>query len=393
MRERQHDATPPAALTSPRVPPVPSAATPALSVIVPAHRCAGTLRAAITALLASDLPREVWELIVVDDASGDETPTVAEGVAERVIRLTGSARGPGFARNRGVEQARAPIVAFVDADVCVHPETLRRLHDALAGDPTVSGVFGAYDTRPAAAGVVSRYRNLLHHWTHLRSAGPASTFWAGCGAIRRDAFLAVGGFDTERYPRPTIEDIDLGHRLTAAGYRLVLRPEIQCTHLKRWTLRGMIVTDVRQRGVPWVRLLLADPASRELSSLNLRGDERAFTALTGLAWLLLPVALLSGQPLAVWGALGAALVVVVGNLPLILYLNRVAGAGVALAAIPLRLLYYTLNCLSLAWGGALHLLDRRAGPEPVSAGGHDSGRCIRAPSAPPSPTVPHSEPS
>ena len=369
------------------------AGQPALSVIVPAHRCAGTLQAALTALLASDLPRARWELIVVDDASGDDTPAVAVPIADRVIRLTGSPRGPGFARNRGVEQAQAPIVAFVDADVCVHPDTLRRLHDTLTGPMSPSGVFGAYDARPTASGLVSRYRNLLHHWTHLRSAGPVSTFWAGCGAIRRDAFLDVGGFDTERYPRPSIEDIDLGHRLTAAGHRLVIAPDIQCTHLKRWTLRGMIVTDLRQRGIPWVRLLLADPAARELSSLNLRRDERIYTALTGCAWLLFALALLLRQPWLAAVALGCLTVVAYGTLPLARYLARVGGVLLGLVSVPMRLLYYTLNCLSLAWGGLLHARDRLAGAEPTRSDDQPRGRCARDAAAPPSSNVPHSEPS
>ena len=58
--------------------------------------------------------------------------------------------------------------------------------------------------------MVSQYRNLLHHFVHQHGHAEASTFWAGCGAIRRAAFDAVGGFDAARFPRPSIEDIELG---------------------------------------------------------------------------------------------------------------------------------------------------------------------------------------
>src|SRR5205807_8681242 len=63
-----------------------------------------------------------------------------------------------------------------------------------------------------------------------------STFWAGLGAVRRDAFEAVGGFDAERYLVPSVEDIDLGARLATTGHRIELDPAVQGTHLKAWSL-------------------------------------------------------------------------------------------------------------------------------------------------------------
>src|SRR5207249_8693541 len=124
-----------------------------------------------------------------------------------------------------------------------------------------------YDDQPAAGGLVSDFRNLLHHHVHQEGAGPATTFWAGLGAIRRDAFLAFGGFDDKRFPRPSIEDIDLGARVVERGGRIVLDPRIQGKHLKRWTIATMVRTDFRDRGLPWVELLLARPA--DTTTLNL----------------------------------------------------------------------------------------------------------------------------
>jgi glycosyltransferase involved in cell wall biosynthesis len=183
---------------------------PLLSVIVPAHQAENVLAESLPALCASDLPRSQWELIVVDDASRDGTARVAERYADVVIRIDGTARGPACARNRGSDDARGAILAFVDADVCVHPNTLRKLLDTLTADTTLSAVFGAYDTAPRAAGLVSQYRNLLHHYVHLSQPGEADTFWAGCGAVRKAAFVEAGRFDELRYPRPQIEDIELG---------------------------------------------------------------------------------------------------------------------------------------------------------------------------------------
>src|SRR2546421_438484 len=83
-------------------------------------------------------------------------------------------------------------------------------------------------------------------------AGRPTTFWAGLGALRREDFLSVGGFDDIRFLDSSVEDIELGMRLTREGKRLLLDPSIQGKHLKRWTLASMIQTDLGKRGIPWV---------------------------------------------------------------------------------------------------------------------------------------------
>jgi hypothetical protein len=174
------------------------------------------------------------------------------------------------------------VLVFVDADVEVHTDALGRIDAAFADDASLAAVFGAYDDSPRDPALVSSFRNLLHHHVHSSNAGPATTFWAGIGAVRRDAFFAVGGFDEQRYPKPSIEDIDLGSRLHAAGYRIVLDPTIQGTHLKRWTLTSMVKTDLLQRGVPWVELLLSGRADR--TALNL-GWRHRVSALASIAFM------------------------------------------------------------------------------------------------------------
>src|SRR5437867_660647 len=100
---------------------------PALSVIVPVRDGEHFLTASLAALRASDLPASQWELIVVDDSSRDRSAELAARYADRLVRLIGGSRGPAFARNRGADVARGDALVFVDADVCVHPDALRRV--------------------------------------------------------------------------------------------------------------------------------------------------------------------------------------------------------------------------------------------------------------------------
>jgi GT2 family glycosyltransferase len=152
------------------------------------------------------------DFIVVDDASSDDPAAVATPMGARILRLADNV-GPAAARNRGARHARGDILLFVDADVVVAPGALERVVQVLRSRRDVAAVFGSYDADPAADGIVSRYKNLLHHFVHQEGNVEASTFWAGCGAIRRAAFEAVGGFDEKRFRHPSIEDIDLGYRL------------------------------------------------------------------------------------------------------------------------------------------------------------------------------------
>ena len=315
-----------------------------LSVIVPAFRCADMLRASLAGLLASDLPRAQWELIVVDDGSDDETPAVARAVADHVLVTPHGPRGPAFARNSGAVIARAPVLLFVDADVVVAPTTLSGFAHLFASQPDVAAAFGAYDETPGDRGFVSQYRNLLHHYVHRMNPGAASTFWAGCGAVRREAFLAVGGYDHRRYPRPQIEDIELGYRLSARAHRIVLAPELQGTHLKRWTLANMLRTDFRERSIPWMHLLLErGEAIATDGPLNLRVQEKVLTAASGLMLLAvaLAVVLREGRWLPVAGVACAA--IVMGNWRMLRWFAGIRGQRFAVGVVFLRLLFYVTS--------------------------------------------------
>ena len=334
--------------------------TPLLSVIVPAYQGEILLPVTLGALAASDFPRDRWELIVVDDVSTDATASVARRWADRVVSLEGQPHGPAFARNRGVEASQGTWIVFIDADVKVHTDTLSCFAAAIEAEPGIVAIFGAYDDDPTSPDFLSQYRNLLHRYVHNTSVGEADTFWAGCGAVRRDAYAAIGGFDEARYPRPQIEDIDLGYRLRERGGRIVLRAELQGAHLKRWTLVKAVRADLFDRAIPWVRLLLERGGLITARSLNLRRGERSKAALVGLSGLLLTIAAIWQHAEPALAALILLFVVVLSNLPLFTWFAFRRGPLFAVAVVPMNVLYYVISAVAVGVAFVQHLALRRS---------------------------------
>jgi hypothetical protein len=304
---------------------------PTLSAVVPATDDPPTLAACIEAIEAASEPPE--ELIVVREAG---------------------LPGPAAARNEGARGATGDLLVFVDADVLPHPDAFARIRRAFEERPQLDGLFGSYDDSPGEEGLVSGFRNLLHHHVHQQAPGPAETFWAGLGAIRRELLLEVGGFD-ERFRRAEIEDIELGMRLWERGARIELDPELQGTHLKRWDLRGMIETDLLRRGVPWTQLLLA--RGRGSLTLNLGWRHRASAACS----LAAVSGLVRRRPGVTAASFGALLVL---NRSFYALLMRRRGPLQAAAGVGLHMVHHLTGVAAVPLAAARHLLASRDGERP-----------------------------
>ena len=328
------------------------------SVVVPFHRNLSQLRQCLAAIRRASANigpgAEVVELVVVADGAIDDPYAVAHDAKALVHAIPGP-RGPAVARTRGVEVVTGDAAVFVDTDVVVREDALSRLAAVFAAEPGIGAVFGAYDHTPADPGFLSQCRNLGHAFIHERSNREAATFWAGLGAVRRDVFLAVGGFD-ERFPRPSVEDIDLGYRIRAAGYRIVLDPTIQGTHLKRWTFKSSVVTDVRDRGVPWTQLMHRYGGLR--NDLNVTVTYRACVV---LAYLLIASLVAAWK----WPWLLAVVPVELAALwlldrPYYRFFTSRRGLAFTLRWFPFHVLHHLCNGVSFAAGTTLWL-GRRAG--------------------------------
>jgi len=318
-----------------------------IDVVVPAYNAGLYIDRCIGGLIHAGFER--GEITIVDDGSTDDTALRSRSYGVRVLEL-GQNTSAASARNAGAREGHAGAICFVDADVLVSRSFRSVLEDFFCHHPDYAAVFGAYDSRPSAPGRVSRIRNLLHRHVHVENAGPAVTFWSGCGAVRRSAFEAIGGFDARI---EMMEDVYLGLRLTLRGERILLLPELEGKHLKEWSLTSMVRTDLLNRAIPWARLL-ARPETRAVPrTLNIGLTGRlsvlavAFSIASAIALPLAPTGALMGMVASI-GLLVAI------NRKFIRGLSRDHGVIDAAAAVPVLWLHYLCGGVGFAWVWLTH---------------------------------------
>ncbi len=320
---------------------------PKLSIIIPVHNGAGTLRACLEALLRA--PGSARELIVVDDGSRDGSAAIAVSMGVRTIQREHNG-GCSAARNSGERETTGPILVFVDSDVVIQPDTLQRITKFMSENPGYSAVFGSYDAMPGDPGFVSQYRNLLHHFTHQHGKSEAETFWTGLGAVRRSAFQSVGGF---RSGCRAIADVAFGLDLSDAGFRIRLDRDLLCKHLKPWTLRTMVMTDVFLRAVPWSEIILR--RGRFTDDLNTSVIHRLGVAFANAA-LACAVLAIVVPAFAALAAL-AFFAMLLANAQVLLQFMKRRGLLFTLGVVPLHFVHQLCSGVGFALGVKRHYLD------------------------------------
>ena len=202
------------------------------SVVVPAYNAERTLVSCLESLAAQTLPKEKFEVIVVDDGSTDTTSKIA--LRFDVRYLFQKNRGPATARNIGAHTALGQIILFTDADCAPTPDWLAEMVRPFA-DSDVSAVKGSYKTlqkelvaRFAQMEFEDRYDML----SHSRNIDMVDSYSA---AFRKDVFIETGGFDG-CFPKANNEDTELSYRLAAAGHRMVFNPSAIVFHIHPATL-------------------------------------------------------------------------------------------------------------------------------------------------------------
>jgi len=328
---------------------------PSVSIIIPVYNGGTNFIACLESLKTLD-PQPL-EIIVAADGDTDGSSETARKRGLLVLR-TPVRQGPASARNLGAQTASGDILFFLDADVTARTDAVRRVAANFYGDPELSACFGSYDDAPAESGFLSQYRNLLHHYVHQKGNKHAATFWAGCGAVRREVFLSLKGFNTN-YQRPSIEDIELGYRLKKQGYRILLDKSLLVKHFKKWTILSVIKTDVFDRALPWTRLIFSKGSL--IDDLNLKIQSR----LSVICAVLLLMSLVMSPVSTVFAAPAILCALVLGGLNRDLYrfFLRKRGALFVAGAVFWHWLYYLYSGLAFGIGlcdfGLRKIIHRR----------------------------------
>ncbi len=318
-----------------------------ISVIIPTHNGASTLAACLESLRASSLAP--YEIIVVDDASSDQSAEIARRLQCRVLRIDEN-MGAARAKNRGAAAASGEILFFTDDDVIVGPEMLAQIAEDLK-EPHVAGVVGLLDREIPFSDFASHFKNLWMRFTYARLPRERiGVFYTSVAAIRREIFLALGGFDEHYRGASIAEDTEFGQRALRAGYSIMLDPLVAVKHCKHYSLRQVLVTDFLR--------------ARALTLMRLRTwGQEFFTSVPAFYQLAVPTifaALVSPVPAVIFrntiffaaGFLLLALFYVL-NASWLAYLARERGAGFALLAA----LFQPLDVIVVGFGMIVAVVD------------------------------------
>src|SRR5262245_44944838 len=183
-----------------------------VSVIIPAYNSARTLRPCLTAVLAQSA--RPYEVVVVDDASTDDTRDIARDIARQFpVTLLESPvnQGPAAARNRGIQATRGDVLFFVDSDCALSGDAIENALRLLDQTPDVSCVHGMYLIEPLFDdGPIEAYRLLHARYWRLKNEGRTRTAIFAVCAVERAVFDDVGLFDENLRAS---EDVELSDRM------------------------------------------------------------------------------------------------------------------------------------------------------------------------------------
>ncbi len=267
------------------------------TVVVPTHGRPSQLRTCLEALGRLDYPPDRLEVVVVDDGSPQPVTEAVSPPTSIDVRIERQPQGgPGAARNRGVALAKGDVIAFLDDDCVPDPSWLTRLVKTVeSGEKLVAGgrTVNALDSNAyseASQMIVSYLYEM-----HARTASSSAFFTTNNLALRRDDFLAVGGFD-ERFRHAAGEDRDLCVRLARAGTELRYAPDALVRHAHALTFRsfwrqhaayGRAARELRHTDVPGrvepVSFYLGLVAQRPSDGRHRRASITALLAVSQLA--------------------------------------------------------------------------------------------------------------
>jgi glycosyltransferase involved in cell wall biosynthesis len=223
-----------------------------ISVIIPTYNSEKFISNLLDSIFKSGV--QGFEVVMVDDCSTDNTVEIAKKYPVKIVEL-GENSGPAIARNMGVKKAKGDILFFLDSDVVVMKGTINEVKDFFDKNPATNCVIGICTKEPLNKGFVPRYMALFEH-IHLAGsdAERVSVFSPRCGAVRKDFFEKIGGYN-ETYRRADLEDFELARRINKAD-GIVLNRKMIVTH--QFADFKKAVRNYFMRSVLWVHLFIKE---------------------------------------------------------------------------------------------------------------------------------------
>lgn len=235
------------------------------SIIIPVFNGEKTLPDTLRSV--NGIQYDSFEIIVVDDASTDNSCAIAQQSGAKVIKLERNS-GPATARNRGAEDAGFEILLFTDSDVLVSKHILRQL-DSSFKKSKADAIQGTFSEVCPYANYFSQYKNLYNRFALNQLPEWIDTTFTSVTAVKKQAFMQSGGFDSN-IRTASVEDRTLGRNLRKHGYSIYLDKSIEVIHNKQLTFIGFIKNQFR-RSKDLVKLLArnrAEPTSKSESAVG-----------------------------------------------------------------------------------------------------------------------------
>jgi len=203
------------------------------SIIVPTYNNQNTIRECVVALKNQTILSDLYEIIVVNDGSTDNTLNILNTISDITI-ITIENSGPAVARNIGVKYAKGNIVVFTDADCIPEVDWLQQMVTFFNTEDIVAvkGVYKSTQSELVARFVQKEYEFKYERMKKQKYIDFVDTYSA---AYRKDIFLANKGFD-ENFRKPSVEDQELSFRLARKGYHMIFQPNAKVFHFHDRTL-------------------------------------------------------------------------------------------------------------------------------------------------------------
>lgn len=311
---------------------------PFVSVITPVYNTGETLEPYLKAVFSSTYTD--FELIIIDDCSLINPCELLKGY-NLIYHRSEVRQGSFHARQIGAAMAKGRILLFIDADVIIYSDTIAKIVSVFNENDGIAGLICSYDDAPAAMNTISQFKFLYHHYIHQHEKEYVRSFWTGCGAIKKSVFDQIEGFKHSCLAGfDPIKDIELGYKLTQHHFKIYNAKHIQVKHLKSLDFTEWVRTDIFNRGIPWINILLVYKDFKPNLNINIK-SYLSVLSVTGVL-ISIPLILLNHYFLTVWLLFAVSFFLL--NVKIIQFFRVKKGLMFSLKSTILLFVYY-FNCI------------------------------------------------